>query len=72
MHYFDGKYPNSGIFLRYDDDDYSQVCGQFKEAFRVFTKDNILKPSVCDHDFRYSIVRADDVCCNFYVFDKRV
>ena len=29
------KYPDGGILLNYDDDDYSQVYGQTKEAFRA-------------------------------------
>ena len=39
------KYPDSGILLNYDDDDYyNQGYGQIKEAFRALTKDDILQP----------------------------
>ena len=40
------KYPDSGVLLNYNDDDYSQGYGQIKEAFRAITKDNILQPYV--------------------------
>ena len=36
------KYPDSGILLNYNDDDYSQCYGQNEEAFKVLTKDDIL------------------------------
>ena len=36
------KYPDAGILLNYDDDDYSQVYHQIKEAFKALTKDDIL------------------------------
>ena len=36
------KYPDGGIFLIYDDDDYSRSYTQTKEAFRALTKDDIL------------------------------
>ena len=38
------KYPDSGILLNYDEDDYNQGYGQIKEAFRALTKDDILQP----------------------------
>ena len=38
------RYPDSGILLNYDDDNYSQGYGQIKEAFRALTKDDILQP----------------------------
>ena len=38
------KYPDAGILLNYDDDDYSQGYHQIKEAFRALTKDDILQP----------------------------
>ena len=37
------KYPDSGILLNYNDDDYSQGYGQIKEAFKALTKDNLLQ-----------------------------
>ena len=32
------RYPDSGVLLNYDDDDYSQGYGQRKEAFKALTK----------------------------------
>ena len=40
------KYPDSGILLNYNADDYSQGYGQIKEAFKALTKDNILQPFI--------------------------
>ena len=37
------KYPDSGILLNYNDDDYSQGYGQIKEAFKALTKDDLLQ-----------------------------
>ena len=65
------KYPDAGILLNYDDDDYSQGYSQIKEAFRALTKDNILQPYISDDDFRSSHVSLDNVGYNFYVFDIR-
>ena len=65
------KNPDAGIFLNYDDDDYSQRYGQIKEAFRALTKDDILQPYISDDNFRFSSVRADDVGYNLYVFERR-
>ena len=48
------KYPDSAILLNYDDDEYSQGYGQFKEAFRALTSDDILQPYISDNDFRSS------------------
>ena len=36
------KYSDTGILVIYDDDDYSQGYVQFKGAFRVLTKDDIV------------------------------
>ena len=63
------KYPDAGILIIYDDDEYNQGYSQTKEAFRTLTKDDILQPYISDDDFRSSNVRADDVGYNFYVFD---
>ena len=38
------KYPDSGILLNYNDDDYSQGYGQIQASFKALTKDNILQP----------------------------
>ena len=65
------KYPDTGILLNYDDDDYSQGYHQIKEAFRALTKDDILQPYISEKDFRTSNVRAADVGYDLYVFDTR-
>ena len=65
------KYPEASILLNYDDDDYSQVYGMIKEAYRILTKDDILQPCKSDHVFTPSNVRADDVGYNLNVFDIR-
>ena len=64
------KYPDSGILLNYDDDDYNQGYGQIKEAFRVLTKDDILQPYISDRDFRSSN-NNNVIGFNLYVFDIR-
>ena len=65
------KYPDAGILLNYDDDDYSQGYHQIKEAFRALTKDDILQPYISEADFRRSNVAANDIGYNLYVFDIR-
>ena len=37
------KYPDAGILLNYDDDNYSQGYHQKEEAFKALTKDAILQ-----------------------------
>ena len=64
------KYPDSGILLNYNDDEYSQIYGHNKEAFRALTKDNILQPYISEHDFRSSN-DVDDIGYNIYTFDLR-
>ena len=64
------KYPDSGILLNYNDDDYSQGYGQIKEAFKALTKDNLLQPYISDDDFRSSN-NGDNIGYNIYVFDLR-
>ena len=64
------KYPDSGILLNYNDDDYSQGYGQIKEAFKALTKDNLLQPYISDDDFRSSN-NGDNIGYNIYVFDIR-
>ena len=64
------RYPDSGILLNYDDDDYSQGYGQIKEAFKALTKDGILKPYLTEDDFR-SANEGNDIGYNIYAFDIR-
>ena len=64
------RYPNSGILLNYDDDDYSQGYGLIIEAFRALTKDDILQPYITGDDFRSSN-EGNNVGYNIYAFDIR-
>ena len=65
------KYPDAGILLIYDDDDYSQGYHQIIEAFRALTKDDVIQPYISEADFRRSNVAANDVGYNLYFFDIR-
>ena len=65
------KYPDAGMLLNSDDDDYSQGYHQIKETFKALTKDDILQPYISQEDFRTSNVAANDVGYNLYVFDIR-
>ena len=65
------KYPDAGILLNFDDDDYSQGYSQIKEAFKALTKDDILQPYISEDDFRSSNVAANDDGYDLYVFDVR-
>ena len=64
------KYPDSGILLNYNDDDYSQGYGQIKEAFKALTKDDILQPYISEDDFRSSN-DGNDIGYDIYTFDIR-
>ena len=64
------RYPDSGILLNYDEDDYSQGYGQIKEAFKALTKDDILLPYISEDDFRSSN-EANNIGYNIYAFDIR-
>ena len=64
------RYPDSGILLNHDDDDYSQGYGQIKEALKVLTKDDILKPYISEDDFRSSN-EGNNIGYNIYAFDIR-
>ena len=64
------RYPDSGILINYDDDDYSQGYGQIKEAFKTLTKDNILHPFISEDDFRSSN-EGNNIGYNIYAFDIR-
>ena len=65
------KYPDAGILLNYDDDDYIQGYHQIIEAFKALKKDDILQPYISDDKFRTSNVAANDIGYNLYVFDIR-
>ena len=64
------KYPDAGIILNYDDDDYIPGYSQI----RALTKDDIIQLYIYiyDHDFRSSIARVNVVGYNLEVFDIRV
>ena len=64
------KHPDGRILLNCDDDDSSQSYCQIKEAFRVLTKDDNLKPSKLEIYFRSSN-DGDNIGYNLYVFDIR-
>ena len=64
------RYPDAGILLNYDDDDYSQGYGLIKEAFRALTKDDILLPYISEDDFRSSN-EGNNIGYNIYAFDIR-
>ena len=64
------KYPDGGILLNYNDDNYSQGYGQIKEGFKALTKDNLLQQYISEHDFRSSN-DDNDIGCNIYSFDIR-
>ena len=46
------NYPDSVILMNYNDDEYSERYAQINEAFRVLSKDDILKPYISDNAFR--------------------
>ena len=58
------KYPDAGIMLNYDDDDYAQGYHQIEQTFKALTKDDIFQPYISEDDFRSSNVRAHDVGYN--------
>ena len=64
------RYPDSGILLYYEDDDYSQGYGLIKEAFTALTKDDILQPYISEDDFRSSN-EGNNIGYNGYAFDIR-
>ena len=64
------RYPDSGILLIYDDDEYSQGYGQIKEAFKALTKDDILQAYISEDDFRSSI-EGNNIGCTICAFDIR-
>ena len=66
------NYPDTAIFLNYDDDDFSQGYGQIKEAFKAHTKDDMLQLYISDSDFR-SANNFIDIGYNLYlsIYDIR-
>ena len=64
------RYPDSGILLNFDDDEYSQGYGQIKEAFKALTKDDILQPYISEDVFRSSD-EGNNIGHNKYAFDIR-
>ena len=64
------KYPDSGISLNYNDDDYSQGYGQIKTAFKDLKKDDILQTYISEHDFK-SLNNGNNIGYNIYAFDIR-
>ena len=55
------NYPNAGILLNYDDDDYSPGYSRIEEALRALTRVDILQPYISDDGHRSSNVGTDDV-----------
>ena len=64
------RYPDTTIFLNYNDDDYSQGYGQIKEVFKALTEDDILQPYISEDDFRSSN-DGDTIGYIIHVFDIR-
>ena len=64
------RYPDSGILLNYDDDDYLQEYGLIKDAFKALTKDDILQPYISEDDFRSSN-EVNNIGYSLYAFDIR-
>ena len=62
------EYPYSAILFSNVDDEYSRGYGQYKEASKTLTKDDILQPYKSDIDFGSS--NEDNVIgYNLYLFD---
>ena len=64
-------YPDTGIILNYNDDEYSQGYSQIKEVFRACTKHGILQPYISDDDSRYSNVGVVELGYSLFVFHMR-
>ena len=64
------KYPDFGIFLNFDDDNYSEGHHQIKEVFRAFTHDDVLQPFISENDFR-SNNDGDNTGYYIHAFDIR-
>ena len=64
------KYPDSAIFLTYNDDHYFQAYGQFKEVLKALIKDNILQPFIREEYFKSSD-DGDNIGYNNHAFHIR-
>ena len=64
------KYPDTGILLNFNEDNYSHGYHQLKEAFRALTYDNTLQPYISEKDYRSSI-DGEDIGYNIRAFDIR-
>ena len=64
------RFPDTAVFLNYNDDQYSQGYGQIKEASRALTKDDILQLYITEDDFRSSN-DEDSFGYNIHAFDIR-
>ena len=67
------RYPDNSVLLNYNDDDYSQVYGQIKEAFKSLTKKIILQLYISEDDFRSFSVGdgGNEIGYNIHAFDIR-
>ena len=65
------KYPDAGILINYDDDDYSQGYGEINEAFRASIKNDIVQPYISDDDFGYLDAGVVELCYILHVFDMK-
>ena len=63
------NYPDTGISLSYNGDNYSQGYTQTKEVFEALTKDDILQPYLTDDDFRSSFAGVVEVGYMLFVLD---
>ena len=69
MHNGTENYPDAGIFLNYDEDDYSKGYAQIEKAIRALAKGDILQPYISDNDFISSNAGVVELGFNLYVFD---
>ena len=65
------KYPDAGIVLIHNDDDYSQAHAEIKEVFGAFTKNDILPPYISDDNFRSFDASVVELGFILYIFDIR-
>ena len=63
-------YPDTGILLNFDSDDYSRGYHQIEETFRALTKKNKLQPYKSENDYR-SANEGDNTGYNIHAFDIR-